>query len=132
MESLLWSVDDGLAFEVERSVEQHRHSGGLAKSLDKPVILPALLFSYRLKSPCAIDVRDGGDNVPLVFLHIHHVEHETGGIVPCGLGQCEIFLDPFSKDRWSKRTERLTELNLHVDEVLHIRAPGVGKDAPIT
>ena len=67
MKGLPGSIDDRLAFEVERGVEQYGDSGRPAEGLDQPIVPRVLLSADRLEPAGAIDVSDGRDCVPLVF-----------------------------------------------------------------
>ena len=127
----LGRVDNRLALQVERGVEHYGNAGSLSKVLDQPVIFRVHFFLNSLKPRCAIHVCDGGENLPLSFPYVHHVEHEASWIVPWRFGQCKVLLCTLSQYRRSKGTERLAELDLDVDDVLHIGTPRVGQDAPI-
>src|SRR3989442_8843398 len=131
MKRLLSSIHNGFPFQVKRGIEHHRHSCSLSKGLDQPVVFRAQLFLNRLEPPRAIHVSDGGDYVPFVFSHVDYIEHETGRIVPGRFRQHEVFLRPLRQNRRSKGAERLAELDLDVDEILHVSPPRISQDTPM-
>lgn len=84
-------VDDGFAFQIERGVEQDGDAGGLTKALDQTVIARALIAEDRLEAACAIHVRDGRQNLALIFLHGDDVKHVASRMVALRLKKIEVF-----------------------------------------
>ena len=94
IESFLGTVPDRSPFQIEGSVKDDGHSSGLTEVLDQSIISRIEFLPYRLKPARAVHMRDRRDSVSFAFFHVHDIEHETSGIVFCGVRQHEIVLCP--------------------------------------
>ena len=118
-------IDDRLVF-IETGVEKHGNAGDFFEFADQPAVQRVLGCIHRLQPACTVDVRDGGKDRSLVFADRINLLHE--GI---GRGIDEVVADGLFKNRWSEGTKLLAELDLHVDQVAHIGAAGIRKNAPV-
>src|SRR5215475_15555576 len=105
-------VDDRLALQVERCVEDDGDTGGLAEHLDEAMVARRGMLIDGLQAGGAVDVGDGGQHLLLAVLHVHHVEHVAGGIVATGVGEIEELTHPLHDHRGREGAEGLAELDL--------------------
>src|SRR5262245_4116756 len=127
-ERLSRRVDDRFTFEIERRIQHHRHAGRLTECLDQLVICGAQMVVHGLQPSSTVDMGNCRHEVLLAFVHIHDVQHEASRIVLRRVSQVEVLFCPFGENRRGKRTERLTELDLDVDDVLHVRASRISEN----
>src|SRR5580704_1236717 len=125
------SSDDGLAFQIERGVQQNGDACGFAKALDQSVVARTVFTKNRLKAACAINVRDSGKNALFCFLNGNNVEHISRWMVTSGVRQIEIRLGALREHRWSKGAIGLAEFNLGIDDVFHVRISRIRQNAAI-
>src|SRR5215472_7881006 len=96
IERLLRVANHGLIF-IERCIEHHRHACNCAKALDQTVVSRIGSARHRLRSAGAVDMGDGGNELPFLFANLEHLHHEWYGI---------IFLEPLRDSlfeyRWCK------------------------------
>src|SRR5262245_37377221 len=111
-------VDDRLALQIERGVQDSRHAGRLAERLDQPVVPRRRFLVYGLEAGGTVDVSDGRQDILFPILHVHDIEHVTRGIVLPRVGKVEEVTDPIHDHRGRERSEWLAELDLGVDDVL--------------
>ena len=71
-------------------------------------------------------MRDRGNHYPFSGANLKHLRHERHVV---------ILLEPFchrlAQNRWSKRTERFTPLDLRVQNLFHVRPPRISQDGTI-
>src|SRR5439155_9728725 len=71
-------------------------------------------------------MRDRGNHYPFSGANLKHPRHERHVV---------ILLEPFchrlAQNRWSKRTERFTPLDLRVQNLFHVRPPRISQDGTI-
>ncbi len=119
---------DGLPGDVERRVQHHRHARAAVRrrgSGNGRAGCPAReqVCSRAVPSWCTV----AGMRSRILRTHGEHVRHvrarddPTAKYSPLRLGQ----------DRGPERPERLAELHLGVDVVLHLRPPRVGEDRAV-
>src|SRR5690349_7413170 len=111
MKGFLRSIDNRLPFQIERSVQQNRHTGGLTKSLDQPVVSCIECLTNGLQSAGTVYMRDRRNRVSLVFLYVHNIEHKPSRIVAGCIRQFEVILSLLGQNRWRERTKRLAKLD---------------------
>jgi len=75
LEGVGGGVDDGLALEVERGIQNHGHPGALPEALDQGVVVGAVFPEDGLQAPGAIHVGDCRQEAGLRFLHRNDVKH---------------------------------------------------------
>ena len=100
--------------------------------LDEPVVVGGRFGQHRLHARAPVDVGDGGDHPPLRLLHGDDQRHEARRVLPPRVGQVEEPRHVLDEGRGRERPVRLAELDLGVDHVLHLRAPGIGENAALT
>src|SRR5918996_5650264 len=125
VKSLLRSIHNRLPFEVERSIENQGNTGRLGESFDQAIVLRTRILAYRLEPSRTIHVSDGRNDLSLIFFHVNDIKHEPGGIVPRSFRQYKEFVCLLSQHRRRKRTKRLPELYLGIDDILHVRSSWV-------
>src|SRR3989454_1125952 len=123
------SIDDRLTLQVEGGVQEDRHPGGLPERLDQSVIARVGVPEHRLQPRRPVHVRRGGHHLALGVVDIHDEQHEPRGIVPLRILQVVELVGALHEDRRCEGPIRLPELDLGVDDVLHVGAAGVRKDA---
>src|SRR5262245_37305030 len=117
---LLGGIDNWLTFQIEGGIEQYRHPCGLAKTLNELIVTWVGSGADSLQPARAIDVRDRREHLALLRLDIHDVQHEARRVVPGWFGQDEILPRMLRQDGWGEGAEGLSELDLGVDDVLHV------------
>src|SRR5262249_30869114 len=122
-------VDDRLTFEIERRVQHQRDAGCLSESLNQPMIFRADVPVDRLQPTRAVDVRYGRDDFPLVLVHMHDIKHETRWVMLHRVLQIEKLFGALGQNGRRKGPERLAKLDLYIDKIFHVGAPGVGQNA---
>src|SRR5262245_60924548 len=69
--------DDGFTTQIERSIEQHRHTTRLRESFDQPVVARRNISPHGLQSRAAVDMGDGWQFRFRAVLNVDDIEHET-------------------------------------------------------
>ena len=99
-----WTANHGLVF-VEGSVENHRHTACLAKSIDETPIERVCLAIHRLETPRTIHMGYCGYKRSFFFSNLIDLHHE---------GNVAIFFKPVGnmllQNRWRKRTKAFAAL----------------------
>jgi hypothetical protein len=131
LKGLPGSINDGFPLQIKRSIKQYGHPCGLPKVLYESVIPMILLALHCLGARRTVYVRDRRYHFLFILSHVRDIKHEPRRVVLRNVREYDILLGPFFQDRGGKRTEGLPELNLDIDDILHIRPPGVSENAPI-
>jgi hypothetical protein len=118
---LLGSIDDRLVL-VEARVQQNADAGAPAKLLDQLVVQGILVTRDRLEAAGAVHVGYGRQSFARLRPDLHHVHHERALDV-----LLEVAPHQLPEDRRSEGPERLAPLDLHVDQVLHVRSVGFAR-----
>src|SRR6185312_1489048 len=119
------SVDDRLVL-VERGVEHHGHARPLLEGADELPVAGVGPPRHGLQAAGAVDVGDGRDERPLLRADGVDLDHERVGAI-----DGEPIAGSLLQNGGSKRAERLAALDLEVEDVLHVAAPGVGEDRTV-
>src|ERR1700733_355478 len=118
-------LDDGLIL-IERCVQQHRHACYFLELVNQLPISRIHFALHSLEPPGPVAVRHRRDPLALPWLDLVCHHHEWRGIV-----HLEIIAHLLRKNRRTERPERLTILDTAVENLFHILAARVRKDASV-
>ena len=79
VERLFGCVNDGLTPEIERSVENHRHTGSLAECFNQAMVSGIGFLAHRLQPAGAIHMGNRRQRFALVFFNVDRIF-----IIKCG------------------------------------------------
>src|SRR5260221_7079769 len=130
-ERFIGCPDDGLAAQIERRVQDHGHAGRIAERPYESMVPRIRVGPYGLQPGGAVDMSDRRDLRPDGLAHRGHQQHESRGVLPGRFLQIEPVRRALLEDRGGKWPVWLAKLYFRIDDVLHIRLPGIRKNAAI-
>src|SRR5271166_3997332 len=119
MECVCGTAHDRLSTQVERGVEDNRHSTGLPEPFNKSIVARVLLTKHHLQACRAIHMCDGGQRVSLVAPHRNDVQHVPSGKMLACVPQLKVRFCLLRQYGGSKRPIGLTKLDLGVYDIFH-------------
>src|SRR5712692_5200186 len=109
LDRILWPADNWL-LNVERRVQEHRHSGDSLELADQLPVTRVSLSAHRLRACRAIHVHDCWNSIPLFFGDAENRHHKW---IDVRLPEDRAAL--FLKHRRRKRPKPLAEFHLVVE-----------------
>src|SRR5208282_3706486 len=125
IQGFLRTANDRLVV-VERGIQYHRHTGLTLELADQRMIAPIRFRGHGLQTPSAVYMRGRGNLVSFFRPHGVSQRHKRRWMRLVKPLACF-----FRQNRRRKRPEYLPVLDALVQNLFHLRAPGVGHNAPV-